>query len=67
MNHFTNCTAPTFAFPVTGTSLTNTITDAGGLLPVGEHDPWLIVGLVWVRRVLPPPETPGEKTGIIEV
>ena len=35
MNHFTNCIAPTFLFPVTGTSLTDTITDNRGAVPSG--------------------------------
>lgn len=61
MNHFTNCIAPTFVFPATGTSLIDTNADVGGggggggQLPVGYNDPWLFLGRV--TRALPSSET----------
>lgn len=47
MNHFTNCMAPSFVFPVVGTSLTDAITndDDGAVLPVGYNDPQLALSM----------------------
>ena len=47
MNHFTNCIAPTFLFPVTGTSLTDTITDNRGAAPSGIKWPLAHPGHGW--------------------
>lgn len=59
MNHFTNCVAPTFLFPDTGTSLTDTITNNRGCSQCDKMTPgssW-----AWAGRALLSLETPGEK------